>query len=60
MPRTALPSTGRIYSRVAFGAKFDGQQFYQYESRNWDTDMYRRLPWVYRDWYKGFFDTGVT
>lgn len=55
-----IASTGRIYSRVAFGAKFDGQQFYQYESRNWDTDMYRRLPWVYRDWYKGFFDTGVT
>lgn len=55
-----IASTGRIYSRVAFGAKFDGQQFYQYESRNWDTDMYRRLPWEYRDWYKGFFDTGVT
>lgn len=55
-----IASTGRIYSRVAFGAKFDGQMFYQYESRDWDTDMYKRLPWVYRDWYKGFFETGVT
>lgn len=55
-----IASTGRVYSRVAYGPKFMGQEFYQYESRNWDTDMYRKLPWVYRDWYKGFFQTGVT
>lgn len=55
-----VASTGRVFSRVAFGAKFDGQEFYQYESRNWETGIYTKLPWIYRDWYKGFFETGAT
>lgn len=55
-----IACTGRVYSRTGWGAKFDGQMFYQYESRDWDTGIYTKLPWVYRDWYKGFFETGVT
>ena len=55
-----IASGSREFARVAFGPKFDGQMFYQYESRDWETNRYRRLPWVYRDWYKGFFQTGAT
>ncbi|MCM1177743.1 MAG: SusC/RagA family TonB-linked outer membrane protein [Bacteroidales bacterium] len=55
-----IASTGRVYSRTGWGAKFDGQMFYQYESRDWETGMYTKLPWIYRDWYKGFFETGTT
>lgn len=55
-----IASGGREYARVAFGPKFDGQMFYQYESRDWENNRYRRLPWIYRDWYKGFFQTGAT
>lgn len=56
-----IASGGRVYSRTAFGPKFDGQMFYQYESRDWETGKYRKLPWQYEEgWYTGFFNTGVT
>lgn len=65
VPATAaedgIASGGRVYARVAWGPKFEGQMFYQYESRNWETGMYKRLPWRYEEnWYKGFFETGAT
>ena len=51
----------RIYSRMGFGPKFEGQMFYQYESRDWETGKYHKLPWQYNDnWYKGLFQTGIT
>lgn len=55
-------ATTRNYSRYAFGEKFDANKLrYQYASKNWDTNQYTRLPWVYQDdWYTGLFKTGVT
>ncbi|WP_418991811.1 SusC/RagA family TonB-linked outer membrane protein [Alistipes sp.] len=50
----------RRTSRYAFGARYDGSPRMLYGSRNWDTDEYTLLPYVYQDWYKGFFRTGVT
>jgi TonB-linked SusC/RagA family outer membrane protein len=55
-------ATTRNISRYAFGEKFDASKLrYQYASKNWDTDEYTKLPWVYQDdWYTGVFRTGVT
>ncbi len=55
-------ATTRNISRYAFGEKFDAQKLrYQYASKNWDTNQYTKLPWVYQDdWYTGLFRTGVT
>lgn len=50
----------RNQSRYGFGPEYLGQMFYQYDSYDWDTDTYRKLPWKAQDWYKGFFNTGVT
>ncbi|MGL5683085.1 MAG: SusC/RagA family TonB-linked outer membrane protein [Marinifilaceae bacterium] len=50
----------RNHSRYAFGPRYQGQMFYQYASRNWEDGTYEKLPWVARDWYKGFFQTGTT
>ncbi|MCQ2143171.1 MAG: SusC/RagA family TonB-linked outer membrane protein [Bacteroidales bacterium] len=57
----------RRYSRVAYGPKFDGQMFYNYDSANWINDngawsigSYTRTPWQAQDWYKGAFETGYT
>lgn len=49
-------------SRYAFGEKFDASKLrYQYASKNWEDNTYTPLPWTYSDdWYKGFFETGVT
>ncbi len=56
-----IAAPNRVYSRMGFGPKFEGQMFYQYESRDWETGKYRKLPWKYDDdWYKGLFQTGVT
>jgi len=52
--------TPRRYSRYAFGAKLDGSPRYLYASKNWETNEFEKLPFVPQDWYKGFFDTGVT
>ncbi len=50
------------YSRYTFGEKFDpGKLRYLYASKNWETDTYTKLPWVYQDdWYTGLFCTGIT
>jgi TonB-linked SusC/RagA family outer membrane protein len=55
-------ATSRNISRYAFGEKFDANKLrYQYASKNWDTNEYTKLPWVYQDdWYTGIFRTGVT
>lgn len=55
-------ATTRNISRYAFGEKFDAAKLrYQYASKNWETNEYTRLPWVYQDdWYTGLFQTGVT
>lgn len=57
----------RNYSRLAFGPKFEGQMFYNYDSAGWVNDNgawriggYERTPWEARDWYKGAFKTGFT
>lgn len=56
-----IAAPNRVYSRMGFGPKFEGQMFYQYESRNWETGKYHKLPWKYNDnWYKGLFQTGIT
>jgi TonB-linked SusC/RagA family outer membrane protein len=44
----------------AFGPRFNGQQFYQYDPAT-DAQSAERLPWVpYEDNIKGFFRTGST
>ena len=43
----------------SWGPKFEGQLYYQYGAKNEDG-TYTATPWVARDWYKGFFETGVT
>jgi TonB-linked SusC/RagA family outer membrane protein len=55
-------ATGTNISRYAFGEKYNASKLrYQYASKNWDTNTYTKLPWVYADdWYKGFFQTGTT
>lgn len=54
-------AVSRNHSRYAFGPKYEGQYFYQYQSRNWETNEYTPLLWEYADgWYKGMFETGVT
>lgn len=57
----------RQYSRLAFGPRFEGQMFYNYDSAKWvnkdgvwSIDSYERTPWVAQDWYKGAFQTGYT
>ena len=52
--------TPRNYSRYSFGPRYDGSLKYLYASRNWETDEYTKLPFVEQDWYKGFFETGMT
>ncbi len=55
-------AVSRNYSRYAFGEKFDpNEKRYLYASKNWDTNEYTRLPWVYaKNWYTGIFRTGIT
>lgn len=49
----------RTQATMAWGPKFEGQMYYQYGGKNSDG-TYTATPWVARDWYKGFFQTGVT
>jgi TonB-linked SusC/RagA family outer membrane protein len=49
----------RSTSNYAWGPKFEGQMFYQYGDQQEDGS-YIATPWRARDWYKGFFRTGVT
>ena len=51
---------GRYHSRFSYGEKIEGQLRYMYESRDWETDEYKRLPYKVHDNYKEFFNTGVT
>ena len=52
--------TSRFWSRYNFGEKFEGQLRYMYASKNWETNEFTLLPYEPKDWYKGFFETGVT
>lgn len=49
----------RSSQHYAFGPRFEGQLFYQYGALQPDG-TYTATPWQARDWYKGFFETGVT
>jgi TonB-linked SusC/RagA family outer membrane protein len=52
------PNTGSTSS--AFGPKFDGQSYYQYDPTT-GTQSTERLPWVpYKDNIKGFWQLGHT
>ncbi len=50
------------WSRYAYGEEFDPNKLrYLYASKNWETDEFTKLPFVYQDdWYTGLFKTGVT
>lgn len=64
----------RAWSRTGWGLKFDGLPYYPYSSRDWvnggwgyeyDEEwnkgaLYNPEPYVAKDWYKSFFETGVT
>lgn len=52
----------RQISRYAYGEKFDSSKMrYLYQSKNWETGEFTKVPWVYADdWYTGLFRTGVT
>jgi len=57
----------RLYSRAAYGPKYEGQMFYTYDSAKWRNDdgvwsinSYERKAWQAQDWYKGAFQTGIT
>jgi TonB-linked SusC/RagA family outer membrane protein len=54
-------ATPRHYSRYTFGEKFDPSKMrYLYASKNWETNEFTKLPWVYQDdWYTGLFKTGM-
>lgn len=46
-------------NHYAYGPKFDGQMFYQYGNID-ENGNYYKTEWKARDWYKGFFQTGIT
>ena len=50
----------RFHSRYHYGEQIEGQMRYMYSSRNWADDTYTREKYRIKDWYKGFFRTGVT
>jgi TonB-linked SusC/RagA family outer membrane protein len=56
-----IPSLGitKTQNHRSWGPRFEGQMYYQYGGKNEDG-TYTATPWVARDWYKGFFKTGVT
>lgn len=55
----ASEGISRTQATMAWGPRFDGQMYYQYGGLN-DDGTYTKTPWVARDWYKGFFQTGIT
>ena len=45
----------------AYGPKFNGQSYFQYDPNTPDNKATERTPWVpYKDYISGFFQTGVT
>lgn len=45
----------------AWGPKFNGQMYFQYDPNTADNKAKVRTPWVpYKDYIKGFFQTGTT
>lgn len=53
-------STGVAAGR-AWGPKFNGQSYFQYNPNTPDNKATTRTPWVaYPDYIKGFFQTGIT
>lgn len=55
----ASEGVSRTQATMAWGPRFEGQLYYQYGGQNEDG-TYTATPWVARDWYKGFFRTGIT
>lgn len=49
----------RSTQHTAWGPRFEGQLFYQYNALQPDGS-YIATPWQAQDWYKGFFETGIT
>jgi TonB-linked SusC/RagA family outer membrane protein len=53
-------STGVSAGR-AWGPKFDGQSYFQYDPSTTDNKATKRTPWVpYKNYISGFFRTGLT
>lgn len=46
-------------NHYAYGPEFKGQQFYQYGNID-ENGQYYKSEWKARDWYKGFYKTGLT
>ena len=49
-----------FHSRYQFGEKVAGQYRYMYRSYDRTTGQYNLLPYEVQDWYKGFYETGVS
>lgn len=57
----------RFWSRTSWGHKYDGLPYYPYSSRDWSQGglgwgegVYNAEAYVPKNWYKSFFETGVT
>lgn len=55
----SVDDVSRNWSSYAFGDKFDGHMTYEWPSLNSDG-TYTQMEWRPRNFFAGFFDTGVT
>lgn len=55
----SVDGVSRNWSSYAFGDKFDGHLTYEWSSLN-DDGTYTMMEWRPRNFFAGFFDTGVT
>ena len=55
----SVDGVSRNWSSYAFGDKFDGHLTYEWPSLN-DDGTYTMMEWRPRNFFAGFFDTGVT
>ena len=54
-------TAARVAAGRAWGPKFDGQSYFQYDPNSVDGVSDQRTPWVaYDDYISGFFRTGTT
>lgn len=55
----SVDGVSRNWSSYAFGDKFDGHMTYEWPSLN-DDGTYTMMEWRPRNFFAGFFDTGIT
>lgn len=55
----SVDGVSRNWSSYAFGDKFDGHLTYEWPSLN-DDGTYTMMEWRPRNFFAGFFDTGIT